>query len=204
MPSNHRKNASVRKSPATVVMSVVLIGVAGFWAGARDPEPQPRTAAFVAPPATTTRTTTTTVSTQPVQAAPVMEPLPEISFMRTAPCSTSLSGTRPHVAMVGNLLKAMFAVKDVGGRSSRAGSKDDHTVGLALDFMVSNAALGTSIANYVLANQQRLGVTYVIWQQRINSGGGWSMMENRGSRTANHYDHVHVSFLPSANVSLFC
>ncbi|MCV7097646.1 hypothetical protein H7H99_21600, partial [Mycobacterium kubicae] len=43
-----------------------------------------------------------------------------------------------------------------------------------------------------------LGVTYVIWQQRYNDGNGWSTMENRGSPTANHMDHVHVSFLAGA------
>jgi hypothetical protein len=34
----------------------------------------------------------------------------------------------------------------------------------------------------------------VIWQQRINFGSGWQLMEDRGGVTANHYDHVHVSF----------
>jgi hypothetical protein len=34
----------------------------------------------------------------------------------------------------------------------------------------------------------------VIWRQRINSGTGWRAMEDRGSITQNHYDHVHVSF----------
>ncbi len=35
---------------------------------------------------------------------------------------------------------------------------------------------------------------YVIWRQRYNDGSGWDPMEDRGSITANHYDHVHVSF----------
>ena len=47
------------------------------------------------------------------------------------------------------------------------------------------------------ANASELGVSYVIYAQRIWSvergGEGWRGMSNRGSSTANHYDHVHVS-----------
>ena len=42
-----------------------------------------------------------------------------------------------------------------------------------------------------------LGVSYVIYSQQIWSvergGEGWRGMEDRGSTTANHYDHVHVT-----------
>jgi hypothetical protein len=34
----------------------------------------------------------------------------------------------------------------------------------------------------------------VIWNQRINTGSGWESMEDRGGATANHEDHVHISF----------
>ena len=47
------------------------------------------------------------------------------------------------------------------------------------------------------ADASELGVSYVIYAQRIWSvergGEGWRGMSNRGSSTANHYDHVHVS-----------
>jgi hypothetical protein len=38
-------------------------------------------------------------------------------------------------------------------------------------------------------------VKYIIWRQRIwyPSSGTWRGMADRGSATANHYDHVHVS-----------
>ena len=55
-------------------------------------------------------------------------------------------------------------------------------------------ALGDTVAAYALAHQPEHGITYVIWRQRINSGDGWEPMEDRGSITQNHYDHVHVSF----------
>ena len=38
----------------------------------------------------------------------------------------------------------------------------------------------------------------MIWEQRINHGSGWKAMEDRGGVTANHFDHVHVSFKSGA------
>ena len=55
-------------------------------------------------------------------------------------------------------------------------------------------ATGNALAACALRNQDALGVSYVIWRQRINFGSGWQPMEDRGGVTANHFDHVHVSF----------
>lgn len=77
------------------------------------------------------------------------------------------------------------------------------TASRALDILVTDAygqvssdnnALGNAVAEYALANQGANGITYVIWLQRYNPGTGWDPMEDRGSITQNHYDHVHVSF----------
>ncbi|MGH3434019.1 MAG: hypothetical protein ACRDQB_14410, partial [Thermocrispum sp.] len=110
----------------------------------------------------------------------------------TEPCSTDLDGTVAPVAQVGNHVLSKFDVDSAGGRAGRAGSSD-HPSGLAIDFMVDPQA-GNEVADYVLQHQQQFGVTYVIWQQRYNDGSGWSTMQDRGSPTANHMDHVHVSF----------
>ncbi|MDT0301673.1 coiled-coil domain-containing protein [Streptomonospora wellingtoniae] len=88
----------------------------------------------------------------------------------------------------------------------RPGDSGDHGSGRACDFMMSsggatpsasNQQLGQQIADYAQANADRLGVMYIIWEQRIwhsaNPGAGWEMMNDRGSITANHYDHVHIS-----------
>lgn len=186
------------KVSATLALAGAVVVVGTAWTVGGGPAQQPAVHA-AAPPATTP-------SAQPIAAAALPPPpdLVEAAFEQFAmrPCATSLSGTKPHVAMAGNFLRTLFPVKDIGGM--RAGGRDDHTTGLALDFMVPNAALGTALANYVLTHQQKLGVSYLIWQQRYNDGHGWSMMENRGSPTANHYDHVHVSFRPSANPQVSC
>ena len=56
---------------------------------------------------------------------------------------------------------------------------------------------GWQVANFVRENYVALGVSYVIYSQSIWSvergGEGWRGMSSRGSATANHYDHVHVS-----------
>ncbi len=72
----------------------------------------------------------------------------------------------------------------------------EHAQGLAIDIMVSGST-GWDVADFVRANYQELGVSYVIYSQRIwsvdRASEGWRPMSDRGSATANHYDHVHVT-----------
>ena len=84
----------------------------------------------------------------------------------------------------------------IGGTRASATDPGGHPSGLALDYMC-NVALGEAIVAYHIAHWSELGVEYIIWQQRIlqSPGGAWSMMEDRGSPTANHMDHVHVNYL---------
>lgn len=83
--------------------------------------------------------------------------------------------------------------------SSYGGLRADgeHGQGQALDVMVSGDALGDEIADWVRANSGKLGVSEVIWSQTIwttqRSSEGWRSMSDRGSATANHNDHVHVT-----------
>ena len=88
----------------------------------------------------------------------------------------------------------MYGVTAYGIRPGDAG---DHGSGLAVDFMVPvGSDIGDAIANYAINNMGAHNISYVIWEQQIYGGwtGGWEWMEDRGSVTANHYDHVHVSF----------
>ena len=63
--------------------------------------------------------------------------------------------------------------------------------------MISNSSVGWEMAKWVRANAKRLGVSEVIYSQKIwtvqRGSEGWRGMSDRGSATANHYDHVHVS-----------
>ncbi|MEI2717990.1 MAG: NlpC/P60 family protein [Candidatus Nanopelagicales bacterium] len=93
----------------------------------------------------------------------------------------------------------------------------DHPSGRALDIMMpagcstdpANIALGTAIAEFFMANAAKFHVQYIIWQQRIWNAEtetpkrviDWRGMSNRGGCTANHQDHVHVSFIGPNTVS---
>ena len=114
-----------------------------------------------------------------------------------APCpdgSSVESGLTTNAIKVYRAVCAAFpAVSSWGGRT---GSGGDHGSGHALDIMCSGS-LGDAISAYVRAHYRELGVSYVIWSQHIwtvqRSSEGWRAMPDRGSTTANHYDHVHVT-----------
>jgi uncharacterized protein YgiM (DUF1202 family) len=80
------------------------------------------------------------------------------------------------------------------GRRSSSGY---HGSGRALDCMISDSSVGWAAARWVRANAKSLGVSEVIYRQQIwtvqRSSDGWRSMSDRGSPTANHMDHVHVS-----------
>jgi hypothetical protein len=85
----------------------------------------------------------------------------------------------------------------LGGTRPSAADPAGHPSGNALDYMVlGDTGLGNAIVQYHIAHWDELGVDYLIYQQRYlgSPGGSWSAMEDRGSPTANHYDHVHVNY----------
>ena len=63
--------------------------------------------------------------------------------------------------------------------------------------MISDSGTGQAVADWVRANASSLGIYDVIWAQHIwtpeRASEGWRAMSDRGSTTANHYDHVHVA-----------
>lgn len=116
----------------------------------------------------------------------------------SAPCRY---GSSIESGLTSNAIKAYRAVcaafpsiTTYGGYRAEAGSY--HATGQAVDIMVSGD-LGWAVATFLRNNAGALGVSEVIYAQRIwtvqRSGEGWRWMEDRGSTTQNHYDHVHVS-----------
>lgn len=108
------------------------------------------------------------------------------------------------------LLKAM--IKTWGGSSwgiSRfctSGGTSEHKEGRALDWHMDSRKAKhrkkvDQAVNWITRNRgevaYRLGIMYVIWNQKIWSTYyqelGWRKMASRGSWTANHKDHVHIS-----------
>lgn len=96
------------------------------------------------------------------------------------------------------------AIRTIGGWRASSAYSSDHPNGRAIDVMIpsyssaSGIQLGDTIAADFQANAAKYKVTYIIWRQKQWNASyperGWRQMEDRGSITQNHYDHVHVSF----------
>lgn len=120
-----------------------------------------------------------------------------------APPSQGLPGIKPVTTACYLTVMPLFPqIKTVYGVGKRGRTPGDHELGYALDFMISgyrrDSSVGDRLAAYLQAHAARFNINYVIWQQRIWLADapqrGWIRMGDRGSDTANHYDHVHVSF----------
>jgi len=148
------------------------------------PKPKP----VVVPPATTSAAASTSSSAS--TSAPAA-PSAGGSTSTYAGAGAAL-GLGPAASAVYSAIRSTFGITNIGGY--RPGG-DDHGSGRAVDVMISSSGQGDAVAAYAIANMGRLGISYVIWRQRIwlAGSGGWRAMEDRGSITANHYDHVHIS-----------
>lgn len=78
-----------------------------------------------------------------------------------------------------------------------------HNRGLALDIgcktrpcTQEETNLLHTIASWFASNPQVFDNDYMIWQNRINSGQGWTIDNDppTGSITADHFDHIHLNF----------
>ena len=103
------------------------------------------------------------------------------------------SGVSPNIVAVHEAVCAAFPEITTYGTFRADG---EHGQGLAVDIMVSGSR-GQEVADFVRNNYGDLGVNYVMYAQQIwsvdRSSEGWRYVEDRGSITANHYDHVHVT-----------
>ncbi len=119
---------------------------------------------------------------------------------RSSSYSTKISGQCGSIGLNNNgarlcsAVDSVFRVGTIGGYRANAG---EHSTGQAIDFMTSSKSQGDGIAAWVQAHVGEFDVKYLIWRQRYwEPGRGWKVMEDRGSPTANHYDHVHVTVNP--------
>lgn len=103
------------------------------------------------------------------------------------------SGVSPNIVAVHEAVCANFPEITTYGTFRGDG---EHAQGIAVDIMTSGDR-GWQVAEFVRAHYAELGVNYIIYSQHIwsveRSSEGWRGMEDRGSTTANHYDHVHVT-----------
>jgi hypothetical protein len=149
---------------------------------AKKPQAQPKQATAVA--------WTRSVSVQSVSSASAglsMKPCPSGSKMERG---LTRDAIRVHRAVCARFPK----IKSYGGKRSSSGF---HGTGRAVDVMIPSRSVGWQIARWVRANRKQLGVSEVIFARKIwtvqRSKEGWRGMADRGSKSANHFDHVHVS-----------
>ena len=141
----------------------------------------------------------------PAQPAAETPATPEVQPLASTPTSGNTIPTDPNLQPQAEAFRqevaAKFGITNIGGY--RAGDPDDHGKGLAVDVMVpTNSELGDQVAQYAIDNMDRAGISYIIWKQQfympVNNIYGpantWNQMPDRGDDTANHNDHVHISF----------
>ena len=145
------------------------------------------------------------------QSAPAAQPAvetaaaPEVQPVASTPTSGNTIPTDPNLQPQAEAFRqeiaAKFGITNIGGY--REGDPEDHGKGLAVDVMVpTNSELGDQVAQYAIDNMDRAGISYIIWKQQfympVNNIYGpantWNQKPDRGGDTANHNDHVHISF----------
>ena len=144
-----------------------------------------------------------TAQEQPAQNQTTQEQPASTDYAARAAANPANQGLQPKVAEYKEEVADKFGVTNFS--LYRPGSNDDHGKGLAVDFVVNdNTELGDQIANYATSDMESNDINYVIWKQRFYANydsyygpaNTWNLMPDRGGDTANHYDHVHVSFNP--------
>ncbi len=121
---------------------------------------------------------------------------PEVAGLSDAPCpdgSAIESGLQSRAVKVYRAVCAAFPeLTTYGGRSNHG----EHVNGQAIDFMIPDSGTGQRVADFLYAHHAQLDLFDIIWSQHIwtiqRSGEGFRSMSDRGSPTANHYDHVHI------------
>ena len=130
---------------------------------------------------------------------------PEVQPVASTPTTGNAIPTDPNLQPQAEAFRqeiaAKFGITNIGGY--REGDPEDHGKGLAVDVMVpTNSELGDQVAQYAIDNMDRAGISYIIWKQQFympvdniyGPANTWNQMPDRGGDTANHYDHVHISF----------
>lgn len=172
----------------------------------------PETASASAPEAPATQPEAPAGTPAPADEAPAAQPAavetaaaPEVQPVASTPTTGNAIPTDPHLQPQAEAFRqeiaAKFGITNIGGY--REGDPDDHDKGLAVDVMVpTSSELGDQVAQYAIDNMDRAGISYIIWKQQFympvdniyGPANTWNQMPDRGGDTANHYDHVHISF----------
>ena len=173
----------------------------------QNQEAAPAEAPQSAPATEATAETPASAPEAPAETAPAVETAatPEVQPVASTPTTGNVLPTDPNLKPQAEAFRqeiaAKFGITNIGGY--REGDPEDHGQGLAVDVMVpTSSELGDQVAQYAIDNMDRAGISYIIWKQQFympvdniyGPANTWNQMPDRGGDTANHYDHVHISF----------
>ena len=138
------------------------------------------------------------------QGITVAKGLPPVTAAELA--DPAMNGLTDHAKKMKVALAKKFGITSFSMFRARDddGTGHGHNTGMSVDFMVPVvSAQGDQLAEYLTKNMNELGVYYIIWKQRFymqqynmyGPANTWNLMPDRGGVTANHYDHVRVSFV---------
>lgn len=166
----------------------------GSFAGASTSGSAPTTGAPKAPTSTNPPTTTTPGAPAAAGAGAVVD-------ANNLPPMPSRMGSEEHwlpdTIKVARVVAMKWPELESIGGWRPYDAYPDHPGGFAADIMIPNYAanvgLGTAINDFLKANAGALGIKYTIWRQTYWDPSSSNVMEDRGSDTQNHFDHVHVT-----------
>lgn len=115
------------------------------------------------------------------------------------------AGCDPWTTKVAQYLHTHWGANENGAGTigcQRDENDSDHNSGNALDYMIvphTETAYAKEVATFLMMNAKALSIKYLIFEQHIwnperDNYGKWREMKSRGSLTADHYDHIHISF----------
>jgi hypothetical protein len=170
----------------------------------KPPEPVEPPAPSPPPASSTTSTAASSSSSSSPSSSASEQPSPEpeaapshSSPVSGGPCpsgSSMESGILSQAVALHRAVCAAFPqITEYGGYRGDG----EHSDGHAIDVMVyGDSGTGQAVAEWLRAHAGTLHIDDIIWAQHIwttqRSSEGWRSMPDRGSVTANHYDHVHV------------
>lgn len=112
-------------------------------------------------------------------------------------------GLTPNAAQLQQVLQQMFPGLQVNANVGRQDKFGEHGSGEALDIMVgNNRVLGEQLNRWLLQNAESFGLQYNLWRQaEWRPSGEVRPMDDRGSPTQNHMDHIHARVRPGEAAS---
>lgn len=108
---------------------------------------------------------------------------------KRVPPLTGAHGLTPTATDLAHRIQRRWPVESISGVRP-CDRYREHCRGIALDVMVT-PTVGDEVAAGLLEDP---AVRYVLWEQQIRYPDGRTRaMADRGSRTQNHFDHIHVA-----------